>query len=329
MSISTRESDWDATESTGAPMVPGRADRVLLLGVARSGTRWLATALGHTEGARLVKEPDNVTAHDFGPYPVIDPNAAAFHYRALWDLAFSARVPSGEAPGWGLRVGRAALRLPRRVRDPFLHRTAQVIAAWPGRPQRVVVKSIYAQFAVDWLLRNYRPKVIVIQRHPLNVVSSWLELGVDGFDLLSRPVVRERYLEPLGIPQPARYASRTQLTATWVGLLSTVLAEHVERHPEWLLVTHEELCEEPEASIHRVCMTLGLTWTDEVARFLADSNRPGQGFSNVRVTREQSTRWRSRLTGSQIMEIEAVLAQFPQRGWVLEPGTVPGASPPL
>lgn len=326
MSVSNRESNGDAT---GANVVPGRVGRVLLLGVARSGTRWLATALGHTEGTRLVKEPDNVTAHDFGPYPVIDPNAAALHYRALWDLAFSARVPSGEAPGWGLRAGRAALRLPRGVRDPLLHRTAQVIAAWPGRAQGVVVKSIYAQFAVEWLLRNYRPKVIVIQRHPLNVVSSWLELGVDGFDLLSRPILRERYLERLGIPQPERSASRTQLTATWVGLLSTALAEHVEHHPEWLLVTHEDLCEEPEASMYRVCMRLGLSWTDDVARFLADSNRPGEGFSNVRVTREQSTRWRQRLTDSQITEIEAVLAQFPQRGWIREPGTVPSAGAPL
>jgi hypothetical protein len=286
----------------------------------------LATALSRAEGTRLVKEPDNVTAHDFGPYPVIDANAAALHYRALWDLAFSARVPSGEAPGWGLRAGRAVLRLPRGVRNPLMHRTAQVIAAWPGRPQGVVVKSIYAQFAVEWLLRNYRPKVIVIQRHPLNVVSSWLELGVHGFDLLSRPIIRERFLERLGIPQPARDASQTQLTATWVGLLSTVLAEHVERHPEWLLVTHEELCEEPEASIHGICTRLGLAWTDDVARFLADSNRPGEGFSNVRVTREQSTRWRGRLTDGQIAEIEAVLAQFPQRGWVREPGTAPSTN---
>jgi Sulfotransferase family len=329
MTVSTRKSNEDTTESTGTYVVPGRVGRVLLLGVARSGTRWLATALGNTEGTRLVKEPDNVTAHDFGPYPVIDPDTAALHYRALWDLAFSARVPSGEAPGWGLRAGRAALRLPRGVRDPLLHRSAQVIAAWPGRAQGVVVKSIYAQFAVEWLLRNYRPKVIVIQRHPLNVVSSWLELGVHGFDLLSRPIMRERFLDRLGIPQPPPNASQTHLTATWVGLLTTALAEHVERHPEWLLVTHEELCEEPEASIHRVCTRLGLTWTGDVARFLADSNRPGEGFSNVRVTREQSSRWRKRLTESQITEIEAVLAQFPHRGWVREPGAVPSAGAPL
>ena len=153
-----------------------------------------------------------------------------------------------------------------------------MIAAWPGRPQGVVVKSIYAQFAVEWLLRNYRPKVIVIQRHPLNVISSWLELGVHGFDLLSRPIMRERFLERLGIPPPARGASQTQLTATWVGLLSTALAEHVERHPEWLLVTHEELCEEPEASIYGVCTRLGLTWTDDVARFLAELEPPRRGI---------------------------------------------------
>src|ERR1700676_2858635 len=195
-------------------VVPGRAERILLLGVARSGTRWLATALGHTDGTRLVKEPDNVTADAFGPYPMIAPGAAAPHYRALWDLAFTARVPTGETPGLRLQAGRAALRIPRGLRDPLLRRAAQVISALPRRAPRVVVKSIYAQFAVDWLIRNYEPKGIVIQPNPLNVISSWLELGLDGFNLLSHPTIRERYLDRLEIAPPPADAPPLHLAAT-------------------------------------------------------------------------------------------------------------------
>jgi hypothetical protein len=316
------------SETEVTSVVPGRAERILLLGVARSGTRWLSTALGHTDGTRLVKEPDNVSADAFGPYPVIAADAAAPHYRALWDLAFTARVPSGDTPGWKLQAGRAALRLPRGLRDPFLHRAAQVIAAWPGRAPHVVVKSIYAQFAVDWLIRNYQPKVIVIQRHPLNVVSSWLELDLTGFDLLTRPMIREQYLGRLGVDIPSVDGSRLRLVATWVGLLTTVLAEHVDRHPEWLTVTHEDLCMDPEPAIRAVCDRVGLPWSDDVARFLAESNRPGEGFSNVRVTRDQSTSWRRRLTDPQVAEIEAVLAQFPTRGWVRPPAAVAGNGSP-
>jgi len=312
------------------PIVPGRPDRVLLLGVARSGTRWLATALGHAEATRVVKEPDNVDADPtgsgvsrfgFGPYPMIDRVDEAPQFRALWDLSFSDRVPN--KPGLRRSAARAALRLPRGIRDPLLRRTAQAMSALPGRSPHVVVKSIYAHFYVEWLLRHYEPRVVVIQRNPLNTISSWIELGVHGFDLFDRPEIRERYLDPLGISAPDANASVTERTAAWVGLLTTVLGGHVDRHPEWLLVTHEELCVDPLIRIREVCDKVGLTWSEGIERFLTESNRPGEGFSHIRVTREQPNRWRKRLSDQQVEEIESVLAQYPSRGWIRAPERQP------
>ncbi len=319
------------SDTTLTPSVPGRPDRILLLGVARSGTRWLGTALGHAEGTRLVKEPDNVDADPrgagqsklgFGPYPMIGENESAPQFRGLWDLSFTARVPRG----WRRGAARAALRLPRPVRDPLLRRTAQAMSAMPGRPPHVVVKSIYAMFAVDWLLRNYEPRVVVLQRNPLNVISSWNELGVHGFDLLSRPAIRERYLTPLGISPPDDAASSLERCAAWVGLLTTVLADEVQRHPGWLVVTHEDLCSDPQPQIRAVCDRLGLPWSEDVERFLDEANRPGEGFSHVRVTREQPTRWRGRLSDEQVAQVEAVLERFPSRGWVRPPASVGAAA---
>lgn len=307
------------------PIVSGRPGRILVLGTARSGTRWLATALGHAEGARVVKEPDNVDADPsgsglsrlgFGPYPVIDPSDQAPQFRALWDLAFSARVPN--KPGVRRSAARAVLRLPAPLRDPVLRRSARAVSALPGRASQVVVKSIYAQFAVDWLVQHYDPRVVVIERHPLNVVSSWTELGVHGFDLLERPLIRERWLDPLGITVPPPEASKLERAAACVGLVTTVLRDQVRRHPGWLVVSHERLCAAPQAEIREVCEGVGLTWTDGVARFLAESNRPGEGFSNVRVTSEQPMRWRGRLTDQQADEVQAVLDRFPSRGRVLD-----------
>jgi hypothetical protein len=301
-------------------------DRILLLGVARSGTRWLATALGHAQGTGLVKEPDNVDADPsgagrsrlgFGPYPVVDPAEPAPQFRALWDLAFSARVPNRS--GWKRSAARLALRLPRGVRDPLLRQTAHAMSSLPGRPSHVVVKSIYAHFAIDWLVEHYDPRIMVIQRNPLNVISSWAELGVHGFDILDRPSIRERYLDRLGIAPLGPSAGQLQSITMWVGLLTSVLAEHVERHPEWLLVTHEDLCIDPVERIRAAGEGVGLAWTEQSERFLQDSDRPGSGFSNVRVTRDQPERWRSRLTAEQVTEIESILAQFPSRGWVRPP----------
>lgn len=310
-------------------IIPGRSDRLLILGAARSGTRWLATALGQAVGTRLVKEPDNVDADPrghgpgrlgFGPYPLLDPSDPAPGYRALWDLSFAARVPNKS--GWRLKSARAALRLPRPVRDPLLRRTAQAISALPGRSPHVVVKSIYAPFYAEWLVRNYDPKVIVIQRNPLNVISSWIDLGVHGFDLLDRPVIRERYLRKLDLPTGWEQGSPLQQTAVWVGLITWALAEHLKDHPEWLLVTHETLCVDPHIRIREVCERAGLTYGDDIDRFLRESDRPGTGFSNVRVTRDQPNRWRGRLTDTQVEDIEAVLSRFPTRGWIRAPQPV-------
>jgi hypothetical protein len=325
-----QENPLSMPDQDPTPIVPGRPDRVLLLGVARSGTRWLATALGNAEGTRVVKEPDNVDADPtgsgvsrfgFGPYPMIARDDPAPQFRALWDLSFSDRVPN--KPGLRRSAARAALRLPRGIRDPLLRRTAQAMSALPGRSPHVVVKSIYAHFYVEWLLGHYEPRVVVIQRNPLNAISSWIELGVHGFDLFDRPAIRERYLEPLGIRVPQASASVTQRTAAWVGLLTTVLSGHVEQHPEWLLVTHEELCIDPQVRIREVCEQVGLAWSEGIEHFLSESNRPGEGFSHIRVTREQPNRWRKRLTDQQLAEIEEVLGQFPTRGWIREPQRLP------
>ena len=318
------------TDKSPAPMVSGRPDRLLLLGVARSGTRWLATALGHAEGTRMVKEPDNVDADPtgtgvsrlgFGPYPIIDRDDPAPQFRALWDLSFTNRIPN--KPGLRRSAARAALRLPRGIRDPLLRRTAQAMSSLPGRSPHVIVKSIYAHFYAEWLISHYDPRVVVIQRHPLNTISSWIELGVHGFDLFDRPAVRERYLEPFGISAPGPDASVTQRTAAWVGLLTTVLSDHVDHHPEWLVVTHEDLCVDSQVRIREVCDQVGLTWSEGIERFLSESNRPGEGFSNIRVTREQPGRWRKRLSDEQLVEIEEVLAQYPSRGWIREPQRLP------
>lgn len=59
-------------------------------------------------------------------------------------------------------------------------------------------------FYIEWLLRHHEPRVVVIQRNPRNRISSWIELGVRGFDLFDRPAIRDRCLEPLGSSVPAR-----------------------------------------------------------------------------------------------------------------------------
>jgi hypothetical protein len=198
---------------------------------------------------------------------------------------------------------------------------ASLSARRPGRAQSVVVKTIYATFSLEWLVARYRPQVIAMQRNPLNVVSSWRELHIPLFDLATRPILRARYIEPLGIEPPGGSAPEVARIAWHVGLLTHVISEALDRHPEWIFVTHEDLCADPATTIRGVAEQVGLAWSDDIDRFLNNNNRHGEGLAPVRIAAEEPTKWRQRLTDVEVAQIEAVLEKFPTRGWVRPPVT--------
>jgi hypothetical protein len=306
-----------------------RRDRVLLIGVARSGTSWVGRAFGKAPNVRFYYEPDNIDAdptgerpaggRGFGPYPIIEPLQPETPFGPVWDWVFSGRSPFSRGSRRMKAAGRVALRLPRPVRNSILRGTASMSMRLAETADWKVAKTIYAPFSLEWLARRYQPQVVAVQRHPLNVVSSWRQLRIPLFDLATRPLIHERYITT-GIVPPLDPGASELTRITWhVGLLTHVIGEALERHPEWHLFTHEDLCIEPLTSIRRVFDAVDVPWSQEVADFLEATNRPGEGLEPVRVTSEQPDRWRGRLEDAEVDEIDTMLAGFPRRGWLREP----------
>jgi Sulfotransferase family len=317
------------------------ANRVLLAGVGRSGTTWSGRILGCAADTVYMNEPDNIgiTHADgpqvdtlgFGPYPVLRAGQQAPQYAALWRMAWAGRLPM--RVGVGRSVARLGLRLPTAVRDPLLTAFAKAVEGTRSAPRNVVVKSTMTPFALDWIVEQFNPRVVIIQRNPLNVVSSWLDWKkFITRDLNTRPAIHDSYVELVGSEPPKPGTSHLALTTWCVGLLTTVLAHRVRAHPEWHLITHETLCEDPSAGFRRLFADLELTWTAEADRFLEQGYlmptfaRPEQsavvGEASA-VTKEQPNRWKTRLTGDQVDEIRQILDGFPTRGWVQAPDAVP------
>jgi hypothetical protein len=317
--------------SSTAAATDGRSDRVLLVGVARSGTSWLGLGMSKAPGVRYYYEPDWFDADlgaragtwGYGPYPMIDAGQDDNPFTPVWDMVFSGRYPfmrGGEKSR--LRpAAKLALRIPKGIRNPLTRQAARLSLRVPSNRKRTIVKTVGALFSLDWLIARYSPSVVAIQRNPLNVVSSWRELKIQLFDLATRPAVHERYLRPLGIEPPAPDTTEIGRIAWHVGLLTHVVGEAVDRHPHWPVVTHEDLCTEPVAAFREVFNRVGLQWTEEVERFLAASNRPGEGKRPVRLTTEQPQRWRERLSADEVRDIARVLERFPRRGWIVAPTT--------
>ncbi len=311
---------------------------VLLIGAPRSGTTWTVRVLAKAANAALMNEPDNVhsdphgkatTSLGFGPYRVLDPGDQAPQYEALWRLAFSGYVPARR--GVAQPVARVALRVPAQVRDPLLSLGAGLLArAQPAR--RVIVKSVLAHFCLEWLAERFQPQVVVMQRDPMNVVSSWLRLQVHGYDLHERPVVRQRFLDPMGIEPPRAGFSQLELCAWWVGLLTEVLREQWLRHPEWTLVTHETVCGDATSEFRALYAKLGLEWTEETTRAISQGGYNSPTFrrtdwsaselTGADVTQAQPNRWRERLSADEAASVNRVLEGFPNRGWLQQPASV-------
>jgi len=163
---------------------------------------------------------------------------------------------------------------------------------------------------------------VIVIRHPLNILASVLELEMADADrrLDTHPQVVDQLLEPNAISPPPQEAGHLERAAWHIGLLTFELAETVKRNPNWVLVRHEDLCDEPLSRFNSLCSQLQLGWNSSIADFLRQSNRPGTGMQVQRISKSQPDRWKTRLSQDQQQAATAILRQFPVSGLYEELG---------
>lgn len=317
--------------------------RVLVVGVPRSGTSWVGEVLASTPGATYLSEPDN---HGYRPfalraklgvpgrfYPAPRPDDEPLDYLRLWRAAFGF-----EHPVVGERARKkATARLLRTSSASDVHRLLAtpselpvaarlaVALAVPERPAGtgdvLVVKSVHAPLALEWIAARFPVEVLVVFRRPLNVLSSWLELGWVGDAPASEldPRVAADVSAALGAPPLDPSLSRLAEAAWLIGMLSTALLTAAARNPAWHSVSHEGLCESPHDRFAATAGRLGLHWGDTSAAVLDRLDRPGRGYETTRVAATVPDAWRSRLSPAQAAEATAVLNRFPVDDWLAPP----------
>jgi len=144
------------------------------------------------------------------------------------------------------------------------------------------------------------------------VVGSHVALGW-GPSGLDYPFLHRGLTAVPWVPAVKPDASPLGRLAWQIGLFFGALDTAVQRNPDWLVVSHEDLCRDPAAGFKSLCADLGVPWTEEAAGFLAASDRPGKGLEVRRVAAEQPTNWSRHLTTAQVEEVAEVLSGFPDR----------------
>ncbi len=303
-------------------------ERVLVLGVPRSGTTWIAEALGRCRGARYVHEPDGVNdpfayraKQRFGGVVVLEPGSSAPDYERLWAGAFAGGTPGrgaadriarwcyGGVDGHTRGAVRDGASMPLRLRVACA--LARPRAAVEGA-DAIVVKSVDAALACEWIYERFAPRVVVVRRDLRSVLASWVALGMAGPRRAGYEATRDHArrawqveLPPFDSPPLERGAA---VCATW----SAAIEDARRRQPAWLALDHESVCIEPGTQLRGAARSVGLNWTDAVDDFLAASDAPGEGYATRRVRSEQAGSWKRRLTADQVGVIESIIERFPR-----------------
>ena len=312
--------------------------KVLLAGTARCGSTWAANVLGHAQDTRIVYEPDGpisdvlgaMLATRLGEYPSLRPTDSSRWYKLVWDLGFAGGWPWDRVEG-ARAAGRRMVHLPPQARDYLIAGLAATTTRLRRRPRNVIVKSVNSAFSLEWVTRRFSPKVVVLRRNPLNVVSSWVVLNMwTDHPIGNDPLVQDAYVRPLGLTPPNGNASSVAIAAWNVGLLTSALKQTAERNPSWIVESHDDLCVDPVPKFKALVERIGLRWTSSVEEYLRQSDDPRftvHGGSRkvhpnaITATtddsrrEQQATQFKRRLSVEQAAEAREVLEGFRLGEW--------------
>lgn len=302
----------------------------LIAGLHRSSTTWTASILAAAAGEQLDMEPDSHTLNflavqakaGLGAFPVLRARDRVPAYEDMWDRILTGRWPQREDPAQVV-CERDMLQRELPSLDTFLLDEAAIepVASEQrmhlgfhvppaDRAAPTVIKSVTLSLALDWFHWRYpRCSLVVVERHPLDVVASRLANDFDDVAPLA-----DGWREHCGVPdlpagEPEAAATLTERTAWLVETLFTIQSFWADRLglPR---IRHEQACRDPLSTLQPVIDQLDLPHIDAAAALIESTNRPGAGFDIERVRSRTAFAARKTLSSSQLATIRHVFEQF-------------------
>jgi hypothetical protein len=298
--------------SSGASRRP-----ILVTGSHRSGSTWLGRMIAASDDVGYIHEPFNINRgpgicrHRF-PYwfTYISPGTdgeVADDFRRMLAFRYNYLAQALRVRSW------TDVRVLVRDGGRFLRFRA-------GR-LRPLVKDPMAVFSAEWIAERFDAQVVVVVRHPAAFASS---IKLDGWahpfsHFLDQPGLIEDHLEPFReeIEAFAReeHEILDQAALLW-RLVHHAIAGYRSKHPDWLIVRHEDLSREPIEGYADIFEALGLPYTEDVQQAIDQStsrSNPGDRAENrhlfhTRDSRANIDNWRRRLTPAEVEHVRERVA---------------------
>jgi Sulfotransferase family len=270
---------------------------IFVAGLPRTGTTWIASVLAATKGTTYFHEPFNYrNVEESAPFAMryLRAGDPAPEFDAYCQRCFSGRQ----------RHRSVICRQPRwRRRLPF-------------SVGRVLIKDVHSLFALDWIDRQFAPRIVVVLRHPMAFADSWFRMAggksdeiIDRF--LTQPALLEDYLRPFESHIRSMDDFWSRIGAYWAACYYVVLQQQ-QTHPEWIILRHEDFFEDTAARFRDLCTRLDLPWTTRTEQYLRKSNATDSGELYVpqRILSKEKEKWRKALTDEQVEAVTRGAAPF-------------------
>ena len=284
---------------------------ILIIGLHRSGTTWLAKMLSLPDEIRYVSEPfnPNTGLKVFTDWLVyINHDNEGKYYQEIAKLM----QVKGD---FRFTLPNAKFLLSRFI---------------PG-PRRVMIKGIGGSiFSANWLADKFDMQVVAIMRHPAAFYASLKRLNwrFDFNNLLKQGALMRDYLEPYRnlMKKPDKSYSE-EAGLLWL-VVNQVLDRLLTDHPAWYFRRHEDLSLDPVGEYGKMYDYLGLEFTPKIeqqVRNFSNSGNRAEAQTNKAVELKRNSRaiitdWKKRLSQEEISVIknitgELALKYYPENEW--------------
>jgi hypothetical protein len=250
---------------TEHPPVARATGPVLIAGMARAGTSWVAEMVKAAGGFVHLNEPFN-PKHPPGLSPGIlrAPVPCGYVYVTAENAATYERAV---ADMLRFRYHHLAeVRANHRLFD--LAKMAKYSGAFTlgaVRGKRALLDDPYASLAAEWIAERFDGQVCLLVRHPAAMVASYRKLSYSAHlrHFLAQPLLMRDWLEPWRAEMEALVDTDDKVAQVgffW-RMLHHPLAEMAERSERIHVVRYEDLCLDPEGGYERLFSLLGVEFT--------------------------------------------------------------------
>lgn len=290
---------------------------ILVTGTHRSGSTWVGKVLSKASGYGYMHEPFNPIYPSTKQAPIskwflhLDQNSSSGYHKYFESIL-----------GWNYlpfeRVGgiNNHLKLKLWVKYSIIYALNSLLR------RNVLIKDPIAFFSAPWMHNNFDCDVCIVVRHPAAFYYSLKRKNwyFPFEDLSSQKILMENYLADFK-DEIFHFAKHKQPLLNQACLFWNIINHTTARYkndfPNWKIVLHEQLSEDPKKEFHELFRSLNLKFTRKVEEYLekvsSESNSSvvkGEKELMKRNSKENIKYWKEFLSIKEIDTIRELTSDF-------------------